>query len=50
MREALDTSYPTAASLIGAFEREGLLHETTGNRRNRVWRYTPFLSLFRDRR
>ena len=48
VREALDTSYPTAASLIEAFEREGLLHETTGHRRNRVWRYTPFLDLFRD--
>ncbi len=48
VRETLNTSYPTAAGLIGAFEREGLLHETTGHRRNRVWRYTPFLDLFRD--
>lgn len=48
VRETLDTSYPTAAGLIGAFEREGLLQETTGHRRNRVWRYTPFLDLFRD--
>jgi len=43
VRETLDTSYPTAASLVGAFEREGLLQETTGHRRNRVWRYTPSL-------
>ncbi len=48
VREALQTSSPTAAGLISAFEREGLLDETTGFRRNRVWRYTPFLNLFRD--
>jgi Fic family protein len=48
VRDALGTSSPTAAALIGAFEREGLLDETTGHRRNRVWRYTPFLDLFRD--
>jgi Fic family protein len=48
VRDALATSYPTASSLIGTFEREGLLQETTGHRRNRVWRYVPFLALFRD--
>ena len=48
VREALDTSYPTAAALIRSFEDEELLRETTGYRRNRVWRYTPFLELFRD--
>ncbi|MHB8959623.1 MAG: Fic family protein [Candidatus Limnocylindrales bacterium] len=48
VRDTLGTSSPTAAGLISAFEREGLLHETTGHRRNRVWRYTPFLDLFRD--
>ncbi len=48
VRDTLGTSSPTAAGLINAFEREGLLRETTGHRRNRVWRYTPLLDLFRD--
>ena len=48
VRDALATTYPTASGLISAFEREGLLHETTGHRRNRIWRFTPFLALFSD--
>jgi Fic family protein len=44
----LQVSYPTASKLIGAFEDRGILEEITGNRRNRVFRYAPYLRLFRD--
>ena len=45
---ALNISYPTANKLAAAFEERGVLREVTGNRRNRIFRYTPYLSLFED--
>jgi Fic family protein len=44
----LQVSWPTASKLIGAFEDRELLEEVTGHRRNRVFRYVPYLRLFRD--
>lgn len=41
-------AFATANSLVTAFERIGLLQEVTGGRRNRVFRYTPYLDLFGD--
>ncbi len=38
--------YNTAATLIRRFERAGLLKETTGGRRNRVYRFSAYLDLF----
>ena len=44
----LDVSWPTAGKLIGQFGDRGLLQETTGHRRNRIFRYGPYLALFED--
>lgn len=41
-------SYAKANSLIAAFEERGLLTEITGQRRNRLFRYDPYLALFSD--
>jgi len=38
----------TARRLVEVLEREGLLHEITGNRRNRVYRYDVYVALFKD--
>jgi Fic family protein len=46
--ESLAINYTTATRLIGQFENAGLLHEITGRRRNRVFRYTPYWRLFLD--
>lgn len=44
----LDVSWPTAGRLIGQLETRGLLREITGQRRNRIFRYGPYLALFQD--
>ncbi len=44
----LDISYQTANVLVGRFEDLGLLQETTGGRRGRIFRYGPYMSLFVD--
>ena len=46
VKKALDLSYPSAAALVERFEAERLLEETTGKKRNRVYRYSPYLRLF----
>lgn len=48
VREALGVSFPTASKLVTDFAERGLLEELTGFRRNRVFRYTPYLVLFRE--
>jgi Fic family protein len=45
--EFLNVSYPTANNLIAAFVRLGILREVTGNVRNRVFVYQPYLDLVR---
>lgn len=42
----LGCSFATAASTIEQLEAAGLLRETTGQKRNRLYRYEPYLSLF----
>ncbi len=37
--------YPNANNLVNRFEELGLLHETTGQRRNRRFAYKPYLDL-----
>ena len=39
-------SFVTANNLVAEFERLGLVEETTGARRNRRFRYAPYLDLF----
>ena len=44
--EHLGCSYVTAANAIDELQRNGLITETTGQRRNRLFRYAPYLELF----
>ena len=41
-------TFPTASRLINDFAAHGWLVEMTGNYRNRLWRYQPYLALFHD--
>ncbi|RLC95857.1 MAG: Fic family protein [Chloroflexi bacterium] len=43
---ALGCSYTTAANAISRLQDKGFLEETTGQRRNRLFRYGPYLDLF----
>ena len=47
--EDLGVSYGTANTLIGDFERLGLLREITGRRRNRVFLYEPYVDVLGGR-
>jgi Fic family protein len=44
----LGVTFPTANRLVARFVELGLLTETTGQRRSRVFRYEPYLRLFDD--
>ncbi len=46
--ELLGTTYPTASRLVSGFEELGILEEITGQRRSRIYRYEPYVSLFDD--
>lgn len=41
-------SYHTAKRLVDECEAPGLLRELTGRRRNRVFRYEPYVALFAE--
>jgi Fic family protein len=45
-RKQLGVAYNTAATAIQRLEKAGLLTETTGARRNRVFRFAAYLDLF----
>jgi Fic family protein len=42
----MEVSYVTASSVIQQLEELGLLKEITGQKRNKAYRYEPFISLF----
>lgn len=44
----LEATFPTASRLVSNFEELGLLRETTGQKRSRMFRYEPYLALFDD--
>jgi cell filamentation protein, protein adenylyltransferase len=44
----LESTFPTASRLVSSFEDMGLLHEITGQKRSRMFRYEPYLALFED--
>ena len=44
----LGVSFPTANTAIKSLEAAGLLIETTGQRRARIFRFQPYLDLFED--
>ena len=48
VKESLKVAFATANNLINQFEKLMLLEETTGGRRNRRYRYTTYLNLFRE--
>lgn len=48
VRTGLDLSFATANRLVEQMESLRLLEETTGGRRNRVYRYSPYLALFAE--
>ena len=45
-QKILGCSSPTAYTVIGRLVKQGLLQETTGRRRDRWYRYKPYLDLF----
>ncbi len=47
-RERLNISFPAANGMIGELSKIGLLSEVTGGRRNRMFRFDPYLDLFAD--
>jgi Fic family protein len=44
--DELGVTFATANKLVEGFERLGLLHEATGRRRDRIFRFSPYLALF----
>ncbi len=50
VREAekiMDVAYVTAAGVIGNMEEAGILKEITGQKRNKIFRYEPYIDLFK---
>jgi Fic family protein len=45
-QRALGVTWPTANKLLSEFVDRKMLDEVTGQRRNRVYRYSPYLELF----
>lgn len=46
VKDHLGVSFPTANRLVAGFEELGFLVEMTGQRRSRLFRYDPYLTLF----
>ena len=44
--ELLDVTFPTANSIVGQFQRLGLLEEVTGRQRRRLFAYQPYIQIF----
>lgn len=47
-KDSLHVSWPTANKLVQQFAARGILQEMTGLRRNRVFRYEPYLQMFAE--
>jgi Fic family protein len=48
VKDRLGLSFGTANSLVSRLEADGLLVETTGGKRRRIFRYEPYLKLLRE--
>jgi len=48
VKDRLGVAFATANNLVSQLEDAGLLLEITGGRRGRIFRYEPYLSLWRD--
>lgn len=46
IQQALNVSWPTANKLLTEFSDRRIVEEVTGQRRNRTYRYSPYLELF----
>ena len=46
VERSIAVSQPTANAILSRFEAAGVLREITGQRRNRVYRYDAYLTLF----
>jgi Fic family protein len=46
--EITELSFARANALVGELQRHGILREMTGRRRNRVFSYDPYMSLFSE--
>ena len=46
VQKRLGCGFPTAKKYVEQFAKDGILRETTGFQRNRLYRYDPYLSLF----
>lgn len=44
--ESLDVAFPTANALIDNMEQLGIVRERTGNARNRIFVYQPYIDIF----
>jgi Fic family protein len=49
MADIMGLSYSNANNLVRQIEDLGLLKEITGQRRNRIYSYAPYLELFTDK-
>ena len=47
-QELLKVSFPAANGMISDLQKVGILTEITGGRRNRMFRFDPYLDLFAD--
>jgi Fic family protein len=47
-QEALNVSFPAAGRMINELQENRILVEVTGGRRNRMFRFAPYLDLFED--
>ena len=48
LAEGLDVTFATANRVMDALQSAGLVDEITGGRRNRIFRYSPYLHLFSE--
>jgi hypothetical protein len=46
VKDVLGVTFVTANKLVEELEELELLDEVTGGKRNRIFRYTPYLALF----
>lgn len=50
VRDLIGTTYPAANQLVEKMEQIGIITEMTGQARNRLFQYTPYIHLFNDHR
>jgi cell filamentation protein, protein adenylyltransferase len=46
VRNLTGTTYPAANNLVSRLAQRGIIQEITGHRRNRLFRYEPYIALF----